>query len=185
VRERVERRKVEQFLAALGRELKRPIRLYLVGGTVLVDAGLRAATADIDFTAAADDPSALAEFEQLIPSLKNRLNVSVEPASPADFMPVRRGALERSRYVRSYGPVSVYYYDLVSIVLAKAARAAQRDLADIELLVRGGLVDWAEVESAWQEVKAQPTGWLRYSPDEIERRLDVVRERLGVTKPPP
>ncbi|MBI3977232.1 MAG: hypothetical protein HY331_03510 [Chloroflexi bacterium] len=180
MREPTGRRKLEQFLAALGRALRRPIRLYLVGGTVLVDAGLRGATLDIDFTVDADDATAVADFEKVVPALKDRLNVNVEPASPADFMPVRQGALGKSRYVRNYGPVSVYYYDPVSLVLAKVARASERDMADVETMVRAGLVDWAEVEAAWNEVRERPTGWLRHSPDEIERHLAATRSRLNI-----
>ncbi|MBI2939559.1 MAG: hypothetical protein HYY04_03905 [Chloroflexi bacterium] len=179
MREPADRARLDRFLRELGRQMRRPIRVYLVGGTVLVDLGLRDATLDIDYTVRADDPAATADFERVVPTLKDRLNVNVEPASPEDFMPVRRNAIEASPYKRSYGPVSVYYYDLVSTVLAKAARGSERDVADVEALVRSGLVDWDEVERAWQEVRSRPSGWLRYTPDEVEQRLRVVRRRLG------
>ena len=99
-----DREHLERLLQTLGRSIHRPVRFYLVGGSVLVDLGLREATLDVDYVAQADDPSALADLERLLPRLKDELNVNLEPASPSDFMPVPSGVIERSPYVRSYGP---------------------------------------------------------------------------------
>ena len=49
-------------------------------------------------------------------------------------------------------------------VLAKIARSAERDLADVELLLRAGVATWRAVEAAWAEVRARDTGWLRQPP---------------------
>jgi hypothetical protein len=154
------------------------LRFYLVGGSVLVDLGLHEATLDIDYVVQADDPRALAEFERRLPHLKDELNVNVEPASPADFMPIPAGALGRSRYLRAYGRVSLYHYDYTTLALAKIARSAERDLADVELLLRSGVVDWPLVEAAWSEVQASGTGWLRHTPSQVELRMQFVRKRL-------
>lgn len=178
MRQRVDRARLRQFLRALGRRVRRPVRFYLVGGTVLIDLDLRATTLDVDFVAEADDPRALAELEQAIRGLKEELDINVEPASPADFLPIPPTALARSRYVDRFGPLSVYYYDIASLVIAKAARALERDLDDVERLVHAGEVDWQDVEDTWREVRSSPTGWLRYEPDEVEQRLDLLRRRL-------
>lgn len=183
VRAPANRSRLERLLKALSHSLHGPVRLYLVGGSVLVDLGLREATLDVDYVARSEDPAALQQLEQALPRLKEQLNVNVEPASPEDFMPVPAGALDRSTYVRSYGPVSVYYYHLPSLVLAKVARSAERDLADVALLVKGGHVDWEDVEAAWREVRLRASGWLRHTPTEVERRMAVVRRQLGVTAP--
>lgn len=164
-----ERARIEHFLRALGRRLRHPIRLYLVGGTVIVDLGLREATLDVDYVVQADDIRALEEFESLIPELKNGLHINAVPASPADFLPVPADVLARSTYVRSYGNVHVYYYDLPSTIISKAARGAERDLADVESLIRAGAVTWDEVETRWQEIRTSRRGWLRYTPQEIDR----------------
>lgn len=178
VRQRTDRQRLSRFLAALGRRLRRPVRFYLVGGGVMVDLGLRGATLDIDYVADADDAAALADLEEAIRVLKRELDVNVEPASPADFLPIPASALERSRYVGQHGPVGVYYYDLASQVIAKAARGLEQDFDDAERLVRGGFVPWDEVEARWRAIRASPTGWLRHEPAEVERRLDVLRRRL-------
>ena len=179
MRKRVDRTRLRQFLDALGRRTRRPVRFYLVGGGVLIDLGLRATTIDIDFVAEADDPRAIDELEEGIRHLKNELDVSVEPASPADFLPIPSTALGRSRFVGTFGSLSVYYYDLASLVVAKAARGLERDLDDAERLVRAGQVAWEEVEEMWHQVKASPRGWLRHEPEEVEQRLNVLRGRLG------
>ena len=144
----------------------------------MIDLGLRAATVDIDYVADADDPAALADFELAVRHLKNELDINIEPASPADFLPIPRSALDQSRYVGQYGAVSVYHYHLPSLILSKAARGLEQDLDDVIRLVRAGAVAWDDVEAMWRTVRAQPTGWLRYEPDEVERRLELLRQRL-------
>jgi hypothetical protein len=178
MRDHAERARIERFLRILGQRLHYPIRLYLVGGSIIVDLGLREATLDVDYVAEADDPRALEEFEHIVPQLKNELRINVEPASPADFLPVPANVLAQSAHVRSYGNVHVYYYDLPSTVISKAARGAERDLADIAALVTAGIVSWAEIESRWREIRASPRGWLRHNPDDVERRLHSLRERI-------
>jgi hypothetical protein len=154
------------------------VRLYLVGGSVLIDLGLRSTTLAIDFVADADDPAAMADLEPAMRALKQELDVNVEPASPADFLPVTPAMLARSRFVRRFGKVSLYYYHLATQVIAKAARGFEQDLADAEQLVRAGLVGWGEVEETWQLIRSSPTGWLRQEPAEIERRLSLLHQRL-------
>ncbi len=179
MRDHAERERIERFLRALGRRIHFPIRLYLVGGSIIVDLGLRQATVDVDYVVEADDPRALEEFERIVPQLKNELRINVEPASPADFLPIPAHALAQSAYVRSYGNVHIYYYDLPSTIVSKAARGAERDIADIESLIQAGAVSWDEIESRWQEIRASPRGWLRHNPNDVEHRLHALRERIG------
>jgi hypothetical protein len=119
VRERADRARIDRLLRTIGRRLRRPVRLYLVGGTIVVDRGLRADTFDVDFVARADDPAALDEFERLVPILKDELQTNLEPASPGDFIPVPSNVLDRAQYVRSYGQLTVYHYDLPTTIISK------------------------------------------------------------------
>ena len=123
MRQRTDQARLTRFPCALGRLLRRPVRLYLVGGSVLIDLGLA------------------------IRELKNELDVDVEPASPADFLPIPRSVLVQSRFVARYGQLSVYYYHLPSLVVARAARGFEQDLADAERLLRSGAVAWTDVEA--------------------------------------
>jgi type II secretory pathway component PulJ len=144
----------------------------------MIDLGLRGATLDIAYVASADDPADLAELETLIRTLKNELDVNVEPASPGDFLPVPRSVLERSRYVGRQGRLETYYDHLPTQVIAKVARGLEQDFNDAERLITAGEVTWPDVEATWQEIKASRTGWLRYEPEEIEQRLKLLRQRL-------
>lgn len=171
-----DRDRLDAFLQALARTVRSPLRFYLVGGSVLVDLGLRSATLDVDYVARADDPRALSDFERELPVLKEQLDINVEPASPTDFMPVAANPLDHSRYMRSYGLIAVYHY--ASLALAKVARTAERDLEDVELLVRTGVVSWEAVELAWAEARAQETGWLRHTPAQVGERMAAMRRRL-------
>lgn len=178
MRERTDRARLRRFLRSLGRRLRRPVRFYLVGGAVMIDLGLRPTTLDIDYVAEADETPALDDLEQTIRLLKQELNLNVEPASPADFLPVSRSAWSKSRYVDTYGRVTVYYFHIPSLVIAKAARGFEQDFEDAEQLVRSGVVGWAEVEVTWAEMRASPTGWLHYEPADVEGRLTILRRRL-------
>lgn len=181
MRPRADQARLRLFLRALGRRVHRRVRFYLVGGIVLIDLGLRGTTLDIDYAAEADEPQALGELELAIRALKEELDINVEPASPADFLPIPRSVLDQSRFVGRYGQVDVFYYHLPSVVIAKAARGLEQDLADVERLVRAGEVTWPEVEATWQQVRSSPTGWLRYEPAEVEQRLHLLRRRLDVS----
>jgi hypothetical protein len=179
VRNYAERSRIDQFLRVLGRRLRLPVRLYLVGGSIVVDMGLREATLDVDYVAQSDSPEALAELEQTIPILKNELQVNVEPASPADFLPVPANVLARGKYVRTYGNVSVYYYDLSTTIISKVARGTERDLDDAAALIQSGAVSWEDVDQTWREIRSSPRGWLRHDPHIVEARLKVLHQRMA------
>lgn len=179
MREQADRDRIDRFLAALSRAVRRPLRFYLVGGAAIVDLGLRRATVDIDFVAHSDDVAALDELYRQLPALKDQLDVNVEWASPADFLPIpEAAALARARYVRTVGTISVYHYDYASVALAKIARGAERDFGDVELLVRQELLTWSEVEHLWQQIRDRPWGRARQTPAQVEQHLGAVRARL-------
>jgi hypothetical protein len=77
--------------------------------------------------------------------------------------------------------LEVYYYHLPSQVIAKAARGLEQDLRDAVRLITAGEVAWSDVEETWQEIGASRTGWIRYEPEEIEKRLELLRRRLAAS----
>jgi hypothetical protein len=73
-----------------------------------------------------------------IPALKESLNINVELASPADFMPVKAGWEDRSPFVAQEGQVTFRHFDLAAQGLAKIERGHDTDRRDVaELLARG------------------------------------------------
>jgi hypothetical protein len=167
VREPLNRAKLQRFLEAFGREAKGPGRVYLTGGATAVTYGWRTSTLDVDLRL---DPEPAGAFEA-IARLKDRLDVNVELASPADFLPEVPGWRERSVFVARCGPVDVYHYDPVSQVLAKLARGHERDLADAEAMVAAGLTTRAEVGEGFAAIRSGLVRFPRMDAGVMEARV--------------
>src|ERR1044072_144028 len=99
MRERVSADSLEQFMKALGRAGRTNARIYLVGGATAVLLGWRQTTIDIDLKLVPE----VSDILQVLPSLKERLQINVELASPDDFIPALPGWEERSEYIRREG----------------------------------------------------------------------------------
>lgn len=121
---------VDRLVEELGRLARRPARLYLVGGATAVLEGWRPMTADVDLRLEPDD-----ELLRHMSDVKQWLNINVELASPADFLPELPGWRERSPFLRRVGVVDVFHYDLYSQALAKLERGFARDLVDVAAMV--------------------------------------------------
>ena len=76
-----------------------------------------------------------------IPSLKERLRINVEMASPADFIPVPPGWEDRGIFIAQVGRVAFYHFDLYAQALAKAGCAHRQDLADVREMLDRNLID--------------------------------------------
>ena len=69
-----------------------------------------------------------------IPELKEELELNIELACPADFIPELPGWEERSPYIAQEGSLSFYHYDLYAQALSKIERAHKQDLAVAQIL---------------------------------------------------
>jgi len=148
MRQRVGQLEIEQFLVQVGRT-RQPGRLYLVGGAALVHRGIRPGqTLDIDIQITVDPANLTAQIAQL----KQQLNMNIEFASPADFMPLPTQWEARSQFIKRYGQVDVFYFDWYSLALSKIQRASQQDVVDVQLLVRRGFINVTELERFYQDV---------------------------------
>ena len=148
MRQHVGQREIEQFLIEVGRT-RRPGRLYLTGGAALVHRGIRLGqTLDIDIQITIDPTNLTTEIAQL----KHKLNMNIEFASPGDFMPLPAQWEARSQFIKRYNQVDAFYFDWYSIALSKTQRATQRDILDVQSLVRQGYVDVAELDQLYQDV---------------------------------
>ena len=137
MRRLVDRERLDRFLDELGRRVRAPTRLYLVGGASAVVEGWRGSTVDVDFTA---EPETRELYEAL-PALKQSLDLSCESASPAHFVPELPGWRDRSVWIRKAGNLHVYHYDFVSQLLAKVERGHSQDLEDVRQMLDTGLVE--------------------------------------------
>ena len=132
-----DRERIQRLLEALGRAARSDVRLYLVGGATAVLLGWRGTTIDVDFVVRPEDESLL----RAIPALKEELQINVELASPADFIPVPPGWEDRGTFVARIGRVTCFHFDLYAQALAKVERGHRQDLADVHEMLTRGLID--------------------------------------------
>jgi len=155
MRPNVTRADIEQFLNDLGAMAQTTGRIYLARGAALVHGqirGLGASTEDIDLKLDVADEQAV---EDAIRQLKVRSSVNVELASPADFIPLPPNWESMSTYVGRYGGLDVFYFDWVTLALAKIERGSSRDLHDVALLQQNGLIQRDDLEAAFQAIQPQ------------------------------
>lgn len=124
-------------MEAFGRVAEGAVRVYLVGGTTAVLMGWRVATIDVDFVMRPEDDALL----RAIPGLKESLQINVEMASPADFIPVPAGWEDRGTFITQVQAVAFYHFDLYAQALAKVERGHRQDLADVQEMIARGLID--------------------------------------------
>ena len=174
----VDKTAIESFLQQLGRSFRKSGRLYLVGGAALVHARVRPGfTQDIDIQiSGANEGELIVAVQQLI----QKMQINVEFASPADFIPLPSGWEMHSQYIGRYGEIDVFYFDFYSIALSKMERGNNRDIADVKLLVQQGIITLNELDTAYQEVLAQ-LGQGRYprvTPQQFSERYTAIRKLL-------
>lgn len=81
------------------------------------------------------------ELFRAIPALKEQLAINVELASPEDFIPARPDWESHSPFITREGRVSFHHFDLHAQALAKIERGHAQDVADVEEMLRRGLVE--------------------------------------------
>ncbi len=133
----VDAARLRAFMRALADAASGPLQVYLVGGATAVFEGWRQATIDIDLAFGPEHDAVL----RAIPRIKEALDINVELASPADFIPVKSGWQERSPFVAQEGPVTFRHFDPYAQALAKIERGHETDRLDVAQLLGRGLVE--------------------------------------------
>lgn len=136
MREPVTADKLQKFMKALAAAAATPSRVYLVGGATSVLLGWRSSTIDVDLKLIPETD----EILRSLPALKERLQVNIEFASPADFIPELPGWEERSRFIQQERKLTFLHYDFYAQALAKIERGHTKDLQDVDNLFRNRLV---------------------------------------------
>jgi hypothetical protein len=142
-------------MRAVGRAAPVETRLYFTGGATAVLLGWRSTTVDVDIRFFPETDQVF----RAVPRLKEDLEINVELASPADFIPELPGWRERSLFADREGRMSFYHYDPYSQALAKIERRHSQDLMDVEALGRGG---WIEPETLMRLFAAIESKLNRY-----------------------
>ena len=176
MRQSVDKAAIKSFLQQLGRTFLKPARLYLVGGAALVHLGIRPGfTQDIDIqVGGVNEGELIVAIQRLI----QQMQVNVEFASPADFIPLPTQWETQARFIGRYGNIDVFYFDFYSIALSKIERGNSRDIADVKLLVQQGIITLTELDVAFQEVLSQlgKGRYPRITPQRFSARYTAFRK---------
>jgi hypothetical protein len=128
--------RVRAFMSALGREADVDARAYFTGGACAVLVGWRDSTIDVDIKLKPETD----RLFRAIPGLKESLQLNVELASPADFIPELPGWEERSPFIEKEGRLAFHHYDFHAQALAKIERGHAQDVSDVREMLRRALV---------------------------------------------
>ena len=140
----------------------------------MVYEGLRQQTLDIDISFEVDDQDRSA-FVEAVRVLQERLSLNIEEASPADFIPLPAGYLERSPVICRYGQLEVYHFDLYSTALSKIERGTESDLDDVLSLLQCGRIELAVLAEYFEEIMVHyATESIKQDPVEFRRKFDIL-----------
>lgn len=160
--------RIERVMAALADAARAAGRVYFTGGTTAVLLGWRPSTVDVDLKLVPESD----EILRAIAPMKERLEVNVELASPADFIPVPAGWEDRGLFIRQVGRLSFFHFDLYAQALSKIERGHQRDLADVAQMVQRGLVDPAKARDYFTRIEPQLFRFPAIDPPTFRRAVE-------------
>lgn len=166
--------RLRRFLRELAREADADASVYLTGGATAVLLGWRESTVDADILIVPERDS----LYRALPRLKEQLQLNVEIASPAHFIPELPQWRERSLLIERVGRVSFYHYDPYAQALAKIERGHSKDLADVAQLLDRRLVEPSQLRELFESIQPQLHRYPAVDPSSFRRRLDdVLRSR--------
>ena len=99
--------------------------------------GWRESTLDVDVKICPESDRVM----RALVGLKESLELNIELASPADFIPEIEGWEGRSPFAAQEGSVAFYHYDLYAQALSKIERGHHQDIRDVREMVTRGLID--------------------------------------------
>ena len=168
MRKTLDRSLLEDALWELGHLAKGPGSVYLTGGACALMFGWRASTVDVNLRL---DPEPQGVFEGTR-TLKQRMHINIELASPSDFIPELPHWRTRSVFIATFSHVSFYHYDLYAQALAKLERGHDRDLYDVRMMQRDDLIQIEQLVDLFEQIAPR---LIRYpSLDEGEFRHKVM-----------
>lgn len=170
----VDRARLERFMRALAENASRHSRVYLTGGSSAVLLGWRDATVDIDLEIIPEDDRAL----RAIPEIKEELQVNVELASPAHFIPAPPGWEARSTFIRQEKSLAFYHYDLYAQALSKIERFHARDVLDVQEMIRRGLVEPNLLLSLFDRIVPELYRFPSLDPLSFRKNLETILAQI-------
>ncbi len=169
MRKLADQKRIAAFMRALSERARDDSRLYFTGGATAVLLGWRATTIDVDILLVPDEDTLRA-----VPELKDRLQVNVELACPADFIPPLPGWEDRSLYIERQGKLSFFHYDLYAQCLAKIERDHAQDRLDVQEMIRRGLVEPAMLLELLAKIEPNLYRYPAIDPASFRRSVEAI-----------
>ncbi len=148
MRQHINKKNLQTFFEAISKNLNEHIDIYFTGGVTALLHGWRQSTIDIDLVMFPESDNLFRKF----PELKNSLNINIEIASPAHFIPELPEWKERSIPITKIGNVSFFHYDLYSQALSKIERGHSQDVQDVKKMIQSELVKMDLLQSLFQQI---------------------------------
>jgi hypothetical protein len=162
-------------MQALAEEARQEGRAYFTGGATAVLLGWRPSTIDVDLKLVPEHDTLL----HAIPRLKERLQVNVEFACPADFIPVPPGWEERSPFVARIGPLSFHHFDFYAQALAKLERGHALDIADVREMLARGMIEPARALEYFARIEPDLYRYPAIDPGTFRRAVEEAFRSAG------
>ena len=159
--------RLRRFFRELARAADAEASVYLTGGATAVLLGWRESTVDADILIVPDRDA----LYRALPKLKEELQLNVEIASPAHFIPELPGWRDRSLLIDRIGLVSFYHYDPYAQALSKVQRGHEKDLADVQQLIDRGLVVPSRLLELYAAIEPQLYRYPAIDPSAFRKRL--------------
>ena len=163
-----QREDIDHFITALARRATNQTRLYFTGGATAVLLGWRASTIDANIHIVPEDDRLL----RALPELKQSLELNVELACPAHFIPELPGWQERSLFITQEEKLSFFHYDLYAQALAKIERGHVLDVKDVEQMFRRALIEPAQLKNLFEAIVPQLYRYPAIDPPAFRRALE-------------
>ena len=173
MREPVTESRLRAFMRAIAAEARTPGRIYLTGGASAVLRHWRDSTVDIDIKIVPESDQVL----RAIPDLKEKLHINVELASPADFVPPLPGWENRSPFIARENIIDFHDFDFYTQALAKIERGHRKDLADVDSMIRDGLVDPQQLARLFADVEPQLFRYPAIDPKSLRTAVSRIASR--------
>ncbi|MGH9465212.1 MAG: DUF6036 family nucleotidyltransferase [Thermoanaerobaculia bacterium] len=172
--------RIRAFMDAVGRAARREIRLYFTGGATAVLSGWRSSTIDVDILMIPEDDQVF----RSLPELKESLELNIELASPADFIPEVPGWQDRSPAIERRGKVDFYHYDFYAQALAKIERGHAQDEADVQEMIRRRVIDWDRLMQHFEQIEPRLYRFPAIDPASFRRAVERVCRPEGAPQTP-
>ena len=161
--------RIRRLMQALGAAATAEARVYFTGGATAVLEGWRPTTVDVDLLIVPDRD----EILRAVPALKEDLELNIERASPADFIPELPGWEDRSRFIAREGLVSFFHYDFYAQALAKIERGHAQDAADVAAMLERGLIEPGRLRELFDAIEPSLYRYPAIDPKSFRRALEA------------